>query len=53
MTINPGFILGPAFVGAGFTSGEVIDQIINGKFPLLPKIKVGCVDVRDCAIAHM
>jgi nucleoside-diphosphate-sugar epimerase len=53
ITINPGFILGPAFVGAGFASGEVIDKIINGKFPALPKTRIACVDVRDVAMAHL
>lgn len=53
ITINPGFILGPAFVGAGFSSGEVIDKILNGKFPALPKVRFGCVDVRDVAQAHL
>ena len=53
VTINPGFILGPAFVGAGFSSGEVIDKLILGKYPGLPKVSFGCVDVRDCAMAHL
>ena len=53
ITINPGFILGPAFVGAGFSSGEVIDKILNGKYPFLPKVRFGCVDVRDVAQAHL
>jgi dihydroflavonol-4-reductase len=37
-TINPGLILGPAFVGAGFSSGEIIEQFITGKVPAIPKV---------------
>ena len=52
-TINPGLILGPAFVGAGFSSGEIIEQFINGSVPAIPKVQFACVDVRDCADAHL
>lgn len=53
VTINPSLIMGPAFVGAGFSSGEIITNIILGKFPGLPKVQFGLVDVRDCAQAHL
>jgi len=53
VTINPSLIMGPAFVGAGFSSGEIISNIILGKFPGLPKVQFGLVDVRDCATAHL
>lgn len=46
-------ILGPAFVGKGFTSGQIIDETINGKYPGLPKFSTPIVDVRDCAKAHL
>ncbi len=46
-------ILGPAFVGAGFTSGEIIADTINGKYPGVPKFSCPIVDVRDCARAHL
>ena len=36
-----------------FSSGEVIDKILNGKYPFLPKVRFGCVDVRDVAQAHL
>ena len=38
VTINPLLILGPAFVGAGFSSGDIITQIILRKMPGVPKI---------------
>ena len=52
-TINPSLILGPAFVGAGFSSGDIIANVLLGKFPGLPRLQMGCVDVRDCAEAHL
>jgi len=38
VTINPSLIMGPAFVGAGFASGDIITNLILGKIPLVPKI---------------
>ena len=52
-TINPSLILGPAFVGAGFSSGDIVTNIILGKYPALPRLHFGLVDVRDCAEAHL
>jgi len=52
-TINPVFVLGPAFVGAGFGSGDVIANILLKKWPALPKLYTGIVDVRDCAEMHL
>jgi hypothetical protein len=46
-------ILGPAFVGAGFSTGNLIADIMNSKNPGLPKISFPCVDVRDVAKAHL
>ena len=45
--------MGPAFVGAGFSSGDLIVNLVNGKYPGLPRISVPVVDVRECAIAHL
>jgi uncharacterized protein YbjT (DUF2867 family) len=52
VTINPGLILGPSFIGAGFTSGDVIAKLMNRSYPGLPKIQLPIVDVRECAQAH-
>lgn len=46
-------ILGPAFVGAGFSSGDLITNLMNGKYPGLPKISFPIVDVREVAKAHL
>jgi nucleoside-diphosphate-sugar epimerase len=51
--INPGMIMGPAFVGAGFTSGEIIADTMNGKYPGVPRFSCPVVDVRDCARGHL
>jgi nucleoside-diphosphate-sugar epimerase len=51
--VNPGLILGPAFVGAGFSSGELINNLISSKYPALPKTHLPVVDVRECAVAHL
>ena len=45
--------MGPAFVGAGFSSGDLITNIMNGKYPGLPRISMPVVDVRECATAHL
>jgi nucleoside-diphosphate-sugar epimerase len=51
VSINPGLVLGPAFVGAGFTSGEFVTGIMEGTKKYLPPNNV--VDVRDVAKAHL
>jgi dihydroflavonol-4-reductase len=53
VTINPGLILGPAFVGAGFNTGDLITNIIEGKYPGVPKIMIPLVGVTEVAEAHL
>lgn len=53
VTINPSLILGPTFVTADFTSGVIIEKIMSGKLPGVPKIMIPVVDVRECALAHL
>lgn len=53
VTINPGFILGPNLIEASFTSGDAIKKMLMGEFPGMPKSIMPCVDVRDCALAHL
>ena len=45
VTINPGLILGPAFVGAGFNTGDLITNIMEGKYPGVPRIMIPLVGV--------
>lgn len=53
VTINPVIILGPSLIGGDFTSGHIIQELMSGKFPGMPKIMFGFVDVRDVAMAHL
>ena len=53
VTINPGLILGPAFVGAGFNTGDLITNIMQGKYPGVPKIMIPLVGVVEVADAHL
>ena len=46
-------MLGPAFVGAGFSSGDLISSLINSKYPGLPRTSFPMVDVREVANAHL
>ena len=51
--INPALILGPNIVNNDFTSGVVIQKIMSGAFPGMPKIMFPIVDVREVAFAHL
>lgn len=53
VVINPGAILGPTYVNNGFASGEFMTDILNGKFPRMPKLMIPVIDVRDVAKAHL
>ena len=52
--INPGGVMGPSLTGQ--VDGEsltMISDIITGKYPLVPDISVGFIDVRDVAKLHV
>jgi dihydroflavonol-4-reductase len=50
VSINPGFMLGPAIGASGDgQSISMISGLISGKFPLVPQVAMGMVDVRDVA----
>tara|TARA_B100000131_G_scaffold306064_1_gene332725 strand:+ start:1536 stop:2519 length:984 start_codon:yes stop_codon:yes gene_type:complete len=54
VVINPGGVMGPTLTGK--VEGEsltMISDIINGKYPLVPDISVGFIDVRDVAKLHV
>ena len=53
VTINPGLIMGPAFVDAGFSSGDIIAKLMNNEYPGMPVIMMPIVDVRETAMAHL
>lgn len=52
-TINPGLILRPSLIPWARYSTETIQQIAEGKMPMLPDMLVHYVDVRDCAAMHI
>ena len=45
--------MGPSLIGAGFTSGEFIQKIMDSEYPGMPKVMYPIVDVRDVAEAHL
>ncbi|GAA1058482.1 dihydroflavonol-4-reductase [Agromyces luteolus] len=52
-TVNPVGIFGPA-LGADLSSSlELLRQLLNGVFPVVPNGEVGAVDVRDVADLHV
>ena len=54
VVINPGGVMGPTLTGR--VEGEsltMISDIITGKYPLVPDICVGFIDVRDVANLHV
>lgn len=55
VTINPGFILGPALVKrTDSTSVDFMMNLLNGKFAMgVPDLSFSVVDVRDVARAHV
>lgn len=54
VVINPGGIMGPTLTGeAAGTSTGMINDMIQGKMPMIPDIAVGMVDVRDVAQVHV
>ena len=53
VTINPGFIIGPSLCGPGFESGKIVGDLVLGKAPGVPRVKLSSVDVREVAEAHM
>ena len=54
VTINPSFVIGPAINPHGTSeSFNIMKQVGNGDFKMGgPEFNIGCIDVRDLAIAH-
>jgi len=51
--INPGFVLGPALDANIGSSLKVIQRLLNGKDPMVPRFGFATVDVRDVATMHV
>lgn len=52
-TINPGLIVGPVLSDDFSFSIQIIERLINGSVPAMPKLGFTYVDVRDVADAHV
>ena len=54
VVINPGGVMGPTLTGTlTGTSVSMVNDMIQGKMPMIPEIAVGMVDVRDVAKVHV
>lgn len=51
--INPCFVVGPPLDASFGTSIRVIERLLKGKDPMLPRFGFPTVDVRDVAEAHI
>jgi nucleoside-diphosphate-sugar epimerase len=51
--INPSIILGPLLSDDPGTSGLLIQKLLKGGIPALPKLTLNLVDVRDVAALHL
>ncbi|MEM9250039.1 MAG: NAD-dependent epimerase/dehydratase family protein [Pseudomonadota bacterium] len=52
-TVNPGYIFGPPLGGPVTSSLTLIDMLLRGRIPVLPRLAFPSVDVRDVAAAHL
>lgn len=52
-TINPSAILGPLLDEDPGTSATIVQRLLNGSVPGLPRMPFTVVDVRDVAAAHV
>ena len=52
-TVNPVVVLGPALGRDVSTSLDIVQRLLAGKVPALPRLTFGLVDVRDVADLHL
>ena len=52
-SVNPGLVFGPDFYDNGGASLALIKGLLDGQFPMMPRIAYPIVDVRDCAAIHV
>lgn len=53
ITVQPGIVLGPDPYANGGASLGAIRDMMNGEFPMMPKIAYPVADVRDVASVHV
>jgi nucleoside-diphosphate-sugar epimerase len=51
-SVNPGFVLGPVLDRDIGASANIVQMMLNGKYPGCPRLSIPCVDVRDVAAMH-
>jgi len=51
--VNPGLVLGPLLHNCSGASVELLRRTLNHDFPMLPKLHLSIVDVRDVALGHL
>lgn len=52
-SINPVAVFGPVQSNDLSTSVEIVKRMIEGAVPMIPKLGIGVVDVRDVALMHV
>jgi len=52
VSVNPGFVLGPLVDRSDGTSAALVEMMLKGKYPAVPRVQFAVVDVRDVAAAH-
>ena len=53
VTINPSLVLGPRLAKQSSASIDLVQMVMAGKYPFVPKLSLAPVDVRDVASAHI
>jgi nucleoside-diphosphate-sugar epimerase len=53
VVVNPTFILGPTLIAHLVSSLALIEAMLNGKLPVVPRQRFGVADVRDVADLHI
>jgi dihydroflavonol-4-reductase len=53
VVVNPTFILGPCLSTRLVSSLQLIEAMLDGKMPVVPRQRFGLVDVRDVADLHI
>jgi len=54
-TMNPGMVVGPLLseIACKATSSKQVKQLLTGASPVLPRVRIPVVDVRDVSICHV
>ena len=52
-TVNPGLVIGPILSREGLGSVQVVQRLLSGKVPGIPRLGFSIVDVRDVAGLHI